>query len=287
MADIRHHTVQANGIRQHYLEAGSGPPVVLLHGFPETSFAWRAQIPVLSERHRVIAPDLRGYGASEKPAAGYDKRTMAKDLVALLDSLGIGKIALVGHDRGARVATRFAKDHPGRLDRLVVMDNVPTRTVARRVDAKVARAYWFFFFHLVPDLPEALITGRESVWLRHFFSDWCYNPDTISGEAFDTYVSAYRAPGAIRGAMSDYRANADDVAQDQVDAETKIACPVMALWGADFAAVGQMFDMREVWSEMASDLRAEVIDQCGHLPHEEQPERVNGLLMEFLETWRG
>jgi len=284
MADIRHHTVQANGIRQHYLEAGSGPPVVLLHGFPETSFAWRAQIPVLSERHRVIAPDLRGYGASEKPAAGYDKRTMAKDLVALLDSLGIGKIALVGHDRGARVATRFAKDHPGRL---VVMDNVPTRTVARRVDAKVARAYWFFFFHLVPDLPEALITGRESVWLRHFFSDWCYNPDTISGEAFDTYVSAYRAPGAIRGAMSDYRANADDVAQDQVDAETKIACPVMALWGADFAAVGQMFDMREVWSEMASDLRAEVIDQCGHLPHEEQPERVNGLLMEFLETWRG
>ena len=287
MADIRHHTVQANGIRQHYLDAGSGSPVVLLHGFPETSFAWRAQIPALSERHRVIAPDLRGYGGTDKPATGYDKRTMANDLVALLDVLGIGKIALVGHDRGARVATRFAKDHPGRLDRLVVMDNVPTRTVARRIDAKVARAYWFFFFHLVPDLPEALITGRESVWLRHFFSDWCYNPDTISGEAFDTYVRAYSAPGAIRGAMSDYRANADDVAQDQVDAENKIGCPVMALWGADFAAVGRMFDLREVWSELAGDLRAEVIDQCGHLPHEEQPVRVNGLLLEFLETWSG
>ena len=287
MAEIRHHTVQANGIRQHYLDAGSGSPVVLLHGFPETSFAWRAQIPALSERHRVIVPDLRGYGGTDKPAAGYDKRTMANDLAALLDGLGIGRIALVGHDRGARVATRFAKDHPGRLDRLVVMENVPTRKVARRIDAKVARAYWFFFFHLVPDLPEALITGRESVWLRHFFSDWCYNPDTISGEAFDTYVRAYSAPGAIRGAMSDYRANAEDVAQDQVDAETRIGCPVMALWGADFAAVGQMFDMREVWSELASDLRAEVIDQCGHLPHEEQPARVNGLLLEFLETWTG
>jgi pimeloyl-ACP methyl ester carboxylesterase len=287
MADIRHHTVQANNIRQHYLDAGDGPTVVLLHGFPETAFAWRAQISVLSEHYRVIAPDLRGYGATDKPATGYDKRNMAKDLVALLDGLGIGKIALVGHDRGARVATRFAKDHPERLDRLVVMDNVPTRTVARRLDANVARAYWFFFFHLVPDLPEALMVGRESVWLRHFFSDWCYNPEAISGEVFDTYVRAYSAPGAVRGAMADYRANAEDVAQDQVDAETKISCPVMALWGADFYAVGKLFDMKEVWSELASDLRVEAIDQCGHLPQEEQPERVNSLLLDFLKGWAG
>jgi haloacetate dehalogenase len=149
MKDIElvHHTVEANGIRQHYVEAGNGPTVVLLHGFPETYYAWRHQIPVLAQHFRVIAPDLRGYGATDKPAAGYDKRTMANDLVALLDKLDVNRIALVGHDRGARVATRFAKDHPHRLDRLVVMDNVPTRVVAERLNAQIAKAYWFFLKH--------------------------------------------------------------------------------------------------------------------------------------------
>ncbi|SFV05465.1 Pimeloyl-ACP methyl ester carboxylesterase [Methylobacterium sp. 174MFSha1.1] len=283
---ITHHTIRANGIRQHYLEAGSGPPVVLLHGFPETSYAWRYQIPPLSRHYRVIAPDLRGYGETDKPASGYDKRTMAQDLVALLDALGIDRIALVGHDRGARVATRFAKDHPGRLDRLVVMDNVPTRIVARSMNAQIARAYWFFLFHLVPDLPEALIAGREDIWLRHFFSDWCFNPHAISGADFDAYVAAYKAPGAVRGAMADYRANQEDTAQDLVDADVKISCPVLSLWGADFGAVGKTFDMAAVWAEMASDLRTAAIPRCGHLPHEEQPQEVNRLLLDFLADWK-
>ncbi len=206
MTIIRRTTRRANGIRQFYLEAGFGPPVVLLHGFPETSFAWRFQIPALASHYRVIAPDLRGYGETDKPASGYDKRTMAGDIVELLKTLGMGRIALVGHDRGARVATRLVKDHPDLVDRLVVMDNVPTRIVAREMKAKVAREYWFFMFHQIHDLPEALIAGREDIWLRHFFSDWCHDPSTITGEAFDTYVRAYSAPGAVRGAMADYRA---------------------------------------------------------------------------------
>jgi len=283
----RHHTLTANGIRQHYLEAGDGPPVVLLHGFPETSFAWRFQIPELAKRFRVIAPDLRGYGETDKPAGGYDKRNMARDLRELLRELRIPKIALVGHDRGARVATRFAKDHPEMLDRLVVMDNVPTRIVARDFSPQVANAYWFFIFNQVPDLPEALISGREDLWLRHLFSDWCYNPLAISGAAFDTYVEAYRRPGALRGAMSDYRAIGEDVAQDQVDAHVKIACPTLALWGEDFHAVGKMFDMAAVWSEMAGDLRTVSIPQAGHLPQEEQPGRVNAELLAFLAGWTG
>jgi haloacetate dehalogenase len=151
--DVRSLTVHANGIRQHYLEAGNGPPVVLLHGFPETSYAWRHQIPVLARHYQVIAPDLRGYGETEKAASGYDKRNMANDLRELMKALEIRKIALVGHDRGARVATRFAKDHPDATDRLVVLDNVPTRIIARDFDAEKAKAYWFFLFHLVPDCP--------------------------------------------------------------------------------------------------------------------------------------
>lgn len=287
MIRVENHTIRANGIRQNYIDAGEGAPVVLLHGFPETNFAWRHQIPVLGELYRLIVPDLRGYGETEKPAAGYDKRTMARDLTALLDTLGIDKIALVGHDRGARVATRFAKDFPDRVDRLVVMDNVPTRIVARDLDARIAKAYWFFLFHLIPDLPETLIEGKEEQWLRWFFSDWAYDPAAISGDAFDTYVRAYRAPGAVRGAMADYRANAQDVAQDLEDADVKITCPTLALWGANFGAVGEMFDMPKVWGEMAENLRAVPIDRCGHLPHEERPEAVNALLLEFLQGWTG
>jgi haloacetate dehalogenase len=287
MVTISSSTVRANGIRQNFLEAGEGPPVVLLHGFPETNYAWRNQVPVLGERYHVIAPDLRGYGETEKPASGYDKRTMAQDLAGLLNTLGIDRIALVGHDRGARVATRFAKDFPDRTDRLVVMDNVPTRIVSREMNAEKAKAYWFFLFHLVPDLPETLIAGKEEQWLRYFFSDWTYDPGTITGEVFDTYVRAYRAAGAVRGAMADYRANAEDVAQDAADAEVKIACPTLALWGEDFAGVGQMFDMPRVWAEMADQLRAVPIARCGHLPHEERPDEVNALLLDFLEGWKG
>lgn len=285
--DQRHGTIRANGIRQFYREAGSGAPIILLHGFPETSYAWRFQIPALAKRYRVIAPDLRGYGETDKPSDGYDKRTMATDIVALAEALGIGRFALVGHDRGARVATRLTKDHPDLVDRLVVMDNVPTRIVARDMNAGIARQYWFFLFHQVADLPEALIAGREEIWLRHFFTDWCHDPHSINDEAVTTYVKAFAAEGGVRGALSDYRAAAEDIRQDLADADTRIACPTLSLWGADFGAVGKLFDMEAVWREMADDLRVAAIPQCGHLPHEEQPEIVTNLLSEFLDGWHG
>jgi len=124
---VTHHTARLNGITQHWVTAGGGPPVYLLHGFPETWFAWRKQIPVLAERYTIIAPDLRGYGETEKPHSGYDKRTMANDLAALMDHHGHKRAPIIGHDRGARVGTRFAKDHRDRIDRFAALDNVPTR----------------------------------------------------------------------------------------------------------------------------------------------------------------
>jgi hypothetical protein len=206
----------------------------------------------LADSARNIAPpknaplkDPKNFTLIGKPL----KRLDTPDKINGKAVYGIDVVALVGHDRGARVATRFAKHYPEALDRLVVMDNVPTRIVA--------------------------------------FADWSYHPYTISGEAFDTYVKAYWRPGAKRGAMADYRANAEDVAQDQVDADKKIARPTLSLWGADFYAVGQMFDMRAVWAEMAENLKAAEIQQCGHLPQEEQPEIVNKRLMEFPDGWSG
>ncbi len=280
----QHHTVQVNGIKMHYVEAGQGSPLVLLHGFPETWYCWRHQIPVLAEKFRVIVPDLRGYGGTEKPPSGYDKRTMANDIRSLLQLLEIEKVSIIGHDRGARVATRFAKDHPAMLDRLVVTDNIPTRIIFERMNAEVARGHWFFIFNNVPDLPEALISGREEVWLRYIFSGWCYNPQLFSKEEIAEYVQAYSQPGALRGAFNDYRAGREDVLQDEEDKEILIQCPTLVLWGEDFAIGGKMWDFRSIWKEMVQNPSFLSLPQCGHLPHEEKPHEVNAALLDFCKA---
>ena len=287
MANFQHHTLHANGIKQHWVEAGDGPPVVLLHGFPETCYAWRKQIPVLAERYRVIAPDLRGYGETEKPPGGYDKRTMAADIRALMTALGVPRAPVIGHDRGARVATRFAKDHPDAIDRLAVLDNIPTLEIFEKMDAKIARGHWFFIFNNVPDLPEALIAGREEIWLRYILQGWTYDPELLTTEDLLAYTRAYQKPGALRGAFSDYRAGSLDVEQDKADRDTPIACPTLALWGQDFELVGQMWDVAAIWKRMAPDLRTRAIPRCGHLPHEERPDEVNAALLDFLQGWEG
>jgi haloacetate dehalogenase len=284
--DVTHHTARLNGIKQHWVSAGDGPPVYLLHGFPETWYGWRKQIPVLAERYTVIAPDLRGYGGTEKPASGYDKRTMAGDLAALMDHLGHQRAAVVGHDRGARVGTRFAKDHPERIERFVTMDNVPTKTLVENVSLPLVQLGWFFTFLAVPDLPETLIAGREEAWLTHFYRSWSYNPDMLSPQEIDVYVRAYQQPGAIRGAAMDYRAASEDLAQDMADAVQPITCPVLALWGEDFELNSRFFDLLDVWKTMADDVRGLGIPQCGHLCQEEQPEVVNQELLRFLAGWK-
>jgi haloacetate dehalogenase len=284
---LTRHTVRVNGIRMHVAEAGKGPPVVLLHGYPETWYAWRNQWLNLAQDYHAIMPDLRGYGDSDKPDSGYDKRTMAEDVRQLVAHFGYDRISLIGHDRGARVATRFAKDHRQMVDRLAVLDNIPTRVVFNSTDARLARLYWFFYFQQVPHLPEALIERREEIFLRHFYSTWCYNPAAIDELAIAEYVRAYSQPGSLRGALNDYRAGPLDLQQDVEDADDLIECPVLALWGADFELVGQAFDVIGVWKSMAKNVRGVAIPRCGHLPQEEQPERVNQELRDFLNGWRG
>jgi len=285
--DVVHHTAVVNNINLHYIVAGDGPPVFLLHGFPEFWYAWRHQIPALAERYTVVVPDLRGYGYSAKPYAGYDKRTMATDVRELARHLGFERIALVGHDRGARVALRFVKDWPQMVDRLAVLDNVPTVVIFETMDAQYARGQWWFLFNQIPHLPEALILGREEVWLRHFFTDWCHNPQALTPEDIAEYVRAYSQPGAVMGACNDYRAGPEDVAQDQADRHKRIDCPVLALWGEDFEWVGKAFDVRQIWSELADNLRAVSLPDCSHLPHEECPDEVNRHLLDFLDGWTG
>jgi haloacetate dehalogenase len=284
--ELAHHRVVANGIKQHYVDVGSGPPVLLLHGFPETWYTWRKQIPALAQRYRLIIPDLRGYGATEKAVSGYDKRNMANDIKALIDILGFKRIALIGHDRGARVGTRFCKDHPGAVDRFVAVDNIPTRIIFERMNAELAQAGWFFLFNAVKDLPEALIQGREEVWLRFILTSWAYNLGAFTEDDIEVYVKAYRQPGALRGAFDDYRAWREDLRQDQADADQKIKCRTLALWGAEFEGA-KFVDMAQIWQQMAETLITAPISGAGHFPHEESPNKVNDALISFLQDWRG
>ncbi len=299
--DFAHHRAEVNGISLHYVTAGSGPPVVLLHGWPETWFAWRKQIPALAEHYSLIVPDLRGYGDSGRPATGYDKRTMAQDMTELVTQLGYERVAVVGHDRGARLVTRWAKDRPEMIDRMVVMDNIPTRVVFEAMNGravpgtlaadispgKLARGYWFFLFNQEVDLPEALITGREEIWLRHWLSSWSYNPQLFEDWEIAEYVRAYSQPGGLRGSFNDYRAGPTDTAQDLGDADELLELPILTMWGADFDLVGQWWDVEAVWKTMGTDVTAVAIPECGHLCQEEQPDFVNAHLLTFLESWQG
>ncbi|MGK5553907.1 alpha/beta fold hydrolase [Actinomadura kijaniata] len=271
-----------NGIRLHYVREGSGPLVVLLHGWPQTGLCWRAVLGPLAADHTVVAPDLRGYGLSDKPAGGYDKRQMAADMAALVQELGFGRAAVVGHDRGARVAHRWALDRPDQVERLAVLDVVPTREMFRRLDASVAPGYWHWLFHLQPDLPERLVGNDVRGYLEFFFERWTYNRHGLPADAVDAYVRAFSRPGALRAGFDDYRAQEEDLALDDADAAAgrKLVMPVLALWGS--VGLPARLPTLEIWREYAENVTGAEIPECGHFIAEERPDVLLDHLRAFL-----
>lgn len=231
----------------------------------------------------MLAPDLRGYGLSDKPPSGYDKRTMAADVRALVAHLGHRRIALLaGHDRGARVAHRLALDHPGEVERLAVLDVVPTREMFTRPDAAVARGYWHWLFHLQPDLPELLVGGNIEAYLRWFFERWTSNRPAVE-EAVPEYVRAFSAPRRPAAGFDDYRATfPDDLDADEASAAAgqRLQMPVLALWGD--TGLPSRLPVLDIWRQYADDVRGQPIAACGHFLPEEQPEEVTRHLLAFL-----
>ncbi|WP_037066333.1 alpha/beta fold hydrolase [Pseudonocardia acaciae] len=283
MTEFETGVAAVNGLRMHYLRAGSGSPVVLLHGWPQTSHCWRKIIPALAEEHTVIAPDLRGYGRTDKPASGYDKRTMASDVAALVESLGFDRVAVVGHDRGGRVAHRWGLDRPEQVRRLAVLDILPTREVWRRWDAELGRRYWHWMFHLQPDLPERLAGADVAGYLGYFYERWTYNRHGLEPEAVAEYVRSFSAPGALRASFDDYRAAFPaDAEADDADyaAGRRLTMPVLASWGA--AGLFGSAPALEAWRDYAEDVRGEGIPECGHFIAEERPDELVALLRPFL-----
>jgi pimeloyl-ACP methyl ester carboxylesterase len=275
-----HHTALVNDVRLHYVMAGQGEPVVLLHGWPQTWYEWRRIIPALAERYTVIAPDMRGLGDSSKPATGYDKRTVADDIYQLVRQLGFTRLFLVGHDWGGPVAYAYVCAHADEVRRLVILDvMIPGAGLEQIPQATPRGGLWHLSFHGVRDLPEALITGRERLYLSWFYRTAAYNPTAITEEEVDEYVRCYAAPGGLRAGFEYYRALWQDVEHNKEYARTRLKMPVLALGGE------RGFGNRTVRSmqELAENVQGGVIERCGHWIAEERPDYLIEQLLSFFE----
>lgn len=271
-----HREAVVNGVRLHYVIGGAGSPILLVHGFPETWYAWRKVMPLLAKRHTVIVPDLRGAGASDKPAGPYDTGTMAEDLHQLMRQLGFREVDLVGHDVGVAVSYPYAAAHRDEVRHLVLLDVPPQGTATFE---KLRSQAWNWGFQKIPDMPETLVAGRERAYLAEgFYGPMSWNKAAFSREDIDEYVRAYAAPGAMHAAFEWYRAFDEDIRQNRPQLRTKLPMPVLMLGGAQSGAPL----MGETAREIATRYETGLIDNCGHWMAEEQPEAVAGRILAFI-----
>lgn len=284
---FQHHRLPGDGIEVDAVVGGSGPPLLLLHGYPQTRMCWAAVASRLAERFTVVVPDLRGYGRSGKPQGGgdhaaYSKRAMANDQLAAMRALGFEGFDVAGHDRGGRVAYRLALDHPEAVRRLCVLDIVPTADVWAGLDAEKAVKMWHWSFQVQEDLPERLIGGDPEFFLR-----WSLRKMSAEGFAFDPdamadYLHCIRDPAAIHGLCEDYRAGYGvDRAHDEADraAGRKIAAPLLVLWGAEGTAAKS--DPLGKWRGWADEVQGRELPG-GHFVPEEATEEVVSALRAFF-----
>jgi pimeloyl-ACP methyl ester carboxylesterase len=274
-----HNTASVNGIQLHYVMGGQGDPVVLLHGWPETWYTWRHVMPALAKNYTVIAPDLRGLGDSSKPLTGYDGKTLAEDIHQLVTQLGFNTIFLVGHDIGAFVVYPYAAAHPTEVKRLAVMElTIPGFAPAGRMPL------WWVIFHQTPDVPEALVQGKEMMYISWFFQNLAYNPAAITQADINEYVSHYSAPGGMRAGFEYYRAFQEDAMQNQNYSQTKLPMPVLALGAGYIPAFGGISNPTAVlgMQQLAENVTGIIVPNAGHFIPEEQPEFVINQLSNFF-----
>ena len=275
----------------NYLRAGTGAPVLLLHGYPQTHACWHHIAPELARHHTVICPDLRGYGDSSKPPgrpdhSNYSKRAMAQDMVELMRSLGFERFHLVGHDRGGRVAHRLAADHSAHVHTVSVLDISPTLKMFERTDMAFAKAYYHWFLMLQPaPLPEEMLAGRVPFNVLGRVGRAQPDLSKFAEAAVLEYVRAFADPAAIHASCEDYRAAGSiDLEHDRADRQAghKLSMPLLALWGRD-AVIAAMFDCLADWREVACDVVGQALP-CGHFIPEEAPQETLAALTAFFNT---
>jgi pimeloyl-ACP methyl ester carboxylesterase len=269
--------VRVGDVNLHAVVGGSGAPLLLLHGFPQTWWEWRKVMPALARNYTVIAADLRGAGHSDCPAGGYDKATLGSDMVGLMKALGHEQFAVCGHDIGAMVAYALAATHRKTVTRLVILD-VPIPGVSFWDSLFADPRVWHFAFHMKPNLPELLLKDREYEYVSAFIHDRAYDHNAVEEEDLRVFARAFAMPGRTRGGLEWYRAFPKDAADTRAWAKSKLTVPVLALggeqrWGS--VIVGMM-------QELAVDVRGGSLPDCNHWLAEEQPELLLKALIEFL-----
>lgn len=283
-----------DGVEIAYVTAGSGPPVLLLHGYPQTRALWAKVAPQLANHFTVVAADLRGYGASDKPAPtpeadNYSFRAMASDMAALMTSLGHERFHLVGHDRGARVGHRFALDHPQRLLSLTVMDIIPTIDVWVNMDTDLSLAYWHWPFLAQPaPFPPKMIGADPDMFFETCLQSWGKaDLGDFDPEQLTAYRTAWRDPEMIAASCGDYRAGAlIDRIHDEQPPRLKIACPLLVMEGVD-GVMGERFDVAGIWRQEADGPVSHMPMPGGHFFIDLHPEKTTGALIDFLTDLSG
>ena len=285
-----HKRLGANGVEINVLVGGSGPPLLLLHGYPQSHLIWHRVAPELAKEFTVVATDLRGYGQSEKPDglidhSNYSKRVMARDQLEVMHQLGHHSFYLCGHDRGARVSHRLAVDHPDAVERVMLLDISPTLAMYEQTSMDFARSYWWWFFLIQPaPFPESMIAGTPEIYLQKKIGWGHAGLSAFTPETYAAYLSYVSDPATMHAMCEDYRAAATiDLMHDRADRDTgrKIDCPVNVLWG-EYGVVNRCFKPLEDWRRVANDVRGRTVP-CGHYIPEEVPEV---LLKEMLEFFR-
>ena len=266
---------------------GTGPPILLMHGYPQTHLMWHKIAPQLSKKFTVIVTDLRGYGDSSKPETDkshivYSKKRMALDQLEVMKSLGFEKFNAVGHDRGARVLHRMMIDNQVSVKKAVFMDIVPTLTMYNTADKNFAYNYYHWFFLTQPyDFPEQLIGGNPEYYLRKKIKAWGKNKDFIPKEVFNEYLRCFSKKETIHASCEDYRASFTiDLEHDKNDYGNKIKNPIYVMWG-EYGFVGNNYKVIDVWKEYATNVKGKGLP-CGHYIPEESPGETLKFLLEFL-----
>ena len=268
---------------------GDGPPLLLLHGYPQTSYIWHKIAPRLARDFTVIVADLRGYGDSDKPPtsadhAVYSKRAMATDMISVMAALGHQRFFVAGHDRGGRVAHRLARDYPEAVERLAVLDIAPTTMMYDTTDMQFATSYYHWFFLIQPaPFPETLIGHDPKFFLESKMRHWGKDRSAITDEAFNEYLRCFSNPETIHASCEDYRASASiDLEHDAADANLKLTMPLLALWGAN-GMVGNKYDMLAAWRDVAENVFGFAVPGGHYLP-EEAPDETYRALLNFFNA---
>ena len=281
--DVNHGRETVNGVRLHYLTAGTGEPVLLLHGVPKTSYHWRRVLPLLTPHYTVVAPDMRGLGDSGHPEGGFDMSNVAEDFARLMSALGHESFRIVGEDWGAVAAYQLAAAYPERVRQLVYQESIlpgygfEELSFLTPENVRNSTFLWQVAFYNVPDIPEMLIAGKEREYFARFIKDETVDPAAITDDAVDEYVRCYSSPGGLRCMAGIYRAILQDAEQNRKAAKTKLTMPVLAVGGEGFVGEDAERQMREV----AEDVRGVTLPYGHHLA-EECPEPLAEAYLDFF-----